>query len=244
MQLSTSSWYEIQDYLRFSDGVIIPVGSIEQHGPIGLIGTDTFCVEDIAEEVGKNINALIAPTLAYTPAEFNMKFPGTISISPNLFEDFCRQVFNSFARHGFKHLYILNGHGANLVPLRKIRNTISDVEIRIKSWWDFTSVNELRNNFFGDWEGMHATPAEISITQVHRRTIISSLADTEPELLSKKYIEDHAGDNHGDAFSHRQSFPDGRVGSHSALARREYGIELMTAAVQEVQKDYLNFLKT
>ena len=98
MQLLTSSWFEVQNYLKSSDGVIVPTGSVEQHGPIGLIGTDALCVEEIAEKVGKNVNALIAPTLAYAPAEFNMEFPGTISISPELFQEFCGQVLTSLAR--------------------------------------------------------------------------------------------------------------------------------------------------
>ena len=38
MELVHSSWLEIEEYLKFSDGIIIPTGSIEQHGPVGLIG--------------------------------------------------------------------------------------------------------------------------------------------------------------------------------------------------------------
>ena len=53
MELLHSSWLEIEDYLKFSDGIIIPTGSIEQHGPIGLIGTDTLCASDIATEAAQ-----------------------------------------------------------------------------------------------------------------------------------------------------------------------------------------------
>ena len=85
MELAKLSWLEIEDYLLKTDGIIVPTGSMEQHGPIGLIGTDTLCVEEIAGNVGQNINAVIAPALCYAPAEFNMSFPGTISISPETF---------------------------------------------------------------------------------------------------------------------------------------------------------------
>ena len=40
MQLALSTWQEVEDALRQSDGIIIPIGSVEQHGPNGLIGTD------------------------------------------------------------------------------------------------------------------------------------------------------------------------------------------------------------
>ena len=244
MELLTSSWLEVEEYLKDFNGVIFPTGSIEQHGPIGLIGTDMLCVEGIARRIGKNINTLIAPTLAFAPAEFNMGFPGTISISPKLFQELCSEILNSFARHGFRHIYVLNGHGANLEPLKNAVSNIKGVEIRIKSWWDFERVNELRGEYYGDWEGMHATPSEISITRVDHRTIGSSLSDTAPEQLSKRYIQDHSGDKHGNARDHKCSFPDGRVGSHSALAKQEHGVKLMDVAVTEIQEDYLDFLKT
>ena len=244
MELLTSSWLEIEEYLKKLDGIIIPIGSIEQHGPIGLIGTDMLCVDVIAKKFGEKTNTLIAPTIGYSPAEFNMDFPGTISISPKLFEDLCCEVITSFVRHGFKHVYILNGHGANLEPLNRVTCSFENIQIRIKSWWDFTAVNELRKLYYGDWEGMHATPSEISITQVANRIINPSLAKIPPKKLSKKYIKDHSGDKHGNAKDHKNSFPDGRVGSHSALASREHGLNLIKTVVSEVQKDYLEFLKT
>jgi creatinine amidohydrolase len=45
--LQTSTWQEIQGYLESSTTVIVPIGSTEQHGPNGLIGTDAICPETI-----------------------------------------------------------------------------------------------------------------------------------------------------------------------------------------------------
>lgn len=244
MNLETTSWLEIESYLHVSDGVIIPTGSIEQHGPIGLIGTDTICAREIATLVGKNITVLIAPVLSYAPAEFNMAFPGTVSLSPKVFQDMCRDIFDSFIRHGFKHLYILNGHGANLTLLHNAAASFENVHIKIKSWWDFKEVNELRKLFYDDWEGMHATPSEIAITQVNNRILNSPLAELPPEKLSFDYIKAHSGDKHGPPEEHKHSFPDGRVGSHSVLAKRDHGVRLLSAAISAVEKDYLKFLKT
>ena len=69
---------EVQAYLLETDGILIPTGSIEQHGPMGLIGTDMLCAGDIATAAAKRVNALVAPPLGYAPAEFNMGFAGTI----------------------------------------------------------------------------------------------------------------------------------------------------------------------
>ena len=243
MKLTNSSWLEVEDYLRYSDGVILPTGSIEQHGPIGLIGTDMLCVDTISTKVGEELNALVAPPLGYAPAEFNMAFPGTISLSLDLYKEICSEIFSSLTRHGFGHIYVLNGHGANLEPLRELAKEFTNVSIRIKSWWEFLAVNKLRNNFYSDWEGMDATPSEISITQAYHRIISSPLASEPPEKLSKEYIIAHSGDRHEGPEKHKASFPDGRVGSHSALAKPEHGVALTEAAVLEIKQDYLDFLR-
>ena len=58
MQLALSTWQEAEDYLRHSVGIIVPIGSVEQHGPNGLIGTDHLCAEVVAKGVGDAIGSL------------------------------------------------------------------------------------------------------------------------------------------------------------------------------------------
>jgi creatinine amidohydrolase len=114
--------------------------------------------------------------------------------------------------------------------------------LRIKSWWDFDQVNVLRTAYCGDWEGMHATPSKIAITEALHRVVPPGEAETPPVKLSADFIKAHAGDRHGPAYEHRHQFPDGRVGSHSALARPEHGRALLEAATHSVAKDYLAFI--
>ena len=81
MQLEQTGWMEVRDKLKNPQGIIMATGSTEQHGPIGLIGTDTICSETIASGAAAKANMFLAPSIGFTPAEFNMKFPGTISVS-------------------------------------------------------------------------------------------------------------------------------------------------------------------
>ena len=240
--LSCSTWYEVKEYLEQCDGVIIPAGSTEQHGPIGLIGTDAICAESISRLAAERANAMVAPSLAYAPAPFNALFPGTISVSESLFARLAREILSALEVQGFRKFYFLNGHGANIAPLEGLVNQIGDVSLRVRSWWDFPQVAVLRTRYFGEWEGMHATPAEISITQYTTRVVSSPLASRPPEKLSPEYLRDHAGDKHGPAQEHMRRFPDGRVGSHSAMASRERGKALFEAAVAAVAADYLSFV--
>ncbi len=243
VRLDRATWYEIDAYLACSSGIIIPCGSVEQHGPIGLIGTDAICSEKISERAAETAGALVAPTLAYAPADFNLAFPGTVSIAPGLFEALAMDICRSLANQGFTHFYFLNGHGANIVPLERVASGLGDMQVRIRSWWSFPEVNEIRSGYFGNWEGMHATPSEIAITQVMERSIHSPLADDPPRQLSPDYIRAAAGDRHGPPGRHRAEFPDGRVGSHSALATPEIGLELLDAASRSVAEDYQRFIE-
>ena len=131
------TWPEVEAYLTHSKGIILPVGSTEQHGPMGLIGTDSFCAEAIAERAAENANALVAPVLRYTPAPFNMGFAGTVSVSEATFRAMFLELLESLASHGFAKIYVLNAHGANLQPMREAAQIFGTAEMAIRSWWDF-----------------------------------------------------------------------------------------------------------
>ena len=240
MRLEEMTWYEVQSYLKISRGIILPTGSVEQHGPIGLIGTDAICAREISWTAANLCKAIVAPTISYAPANFNMSFPGTVSLSPAVYEGIIHDVLKSLSHHGFEKIYVLNGHGANLEILENVVKS-RQFDVQIRSWWDFDAVNVLRNQFYRDWEGMHATPSEISITQ-HTHRIVNMDGLDPPDKLSAQYIAAHSGDKHGPPDDHRANFPDGRVGSHSGLAQPEHGRRLLEAAAMAVANDYLSFV--
>ena len=241
MRLDQSTWLEIEAYLEGSKGIIIPTGSTEQHGPMGLIGTDAICAEEIANRGAKIVGACVAPTLAYTPTPFNMAFPGTVSLSAPVFEAMIAEIITGLISHGFEFTYFLNGHGANIAPLKRVVAKFAGAHFRIQNWWDYEEVNQLRQEYYDEWEGMHATPSEVSITQATHRVIAPGIAFEPPEKLTPIFMNKHAGDRHGPPNEHRAQFPDGRVGSHSALAKPEHGIALLDAASRGLAKDYVKF---
>lgn len=243
MRLDRMTWPEVGAHLAAGGGVILPVGSTEQHGPMGLIGTDTLCATAIAEQAAALCGAVVAPPLGYTPAPFNTAFPGTLSLSEPLFEALAGEVLAGLHRQGFAPIYVLNGHGANLAPLGRAIAALGDAPICLRSWWGFAAVGALRHELYGPWEGMHATPSEIAITMAtDRQPPIPPQALIPPRQLDAAYIAAHAGDRHGPPQAHRREFPDGRVGSHSALARPEHGVRLLQAAARAVADDYSEWL--
>ena len=169
MELSLMTWPELEHRLAQGACVMLPTGSTEQHGPMGLIGTDAICATHVAHTAAALCDGIVAPPIAYTPAPFNTSFPGTVSITPELFEEMLAQVCQGLLNQGFRGVFIVNGHGANLDPARSVAFSLPKGAVHIQSWWDPEPVALLRAEMFGEWEGMHATPSEIAITQaIHR----------------------------------------------------------------------------
>lgn len=116
MLLHLSTWQEVEVYLTHSGGIIIPIGSTEQHGPTGLIGTDAICAEAIAKGVGEATKALVSPTINVGMALHHTAFPGTISLRPTTLIQVINDYITSLAKVGFTHYFLLTDMGEILLP--------------------------------------------------------------------------------------------------------------------------------
>jgi creatinine amidohydrolase len=252
MRLELMTSPAVADYLTRSKGIIIPVGATEQHGPDALIGTDHLCAEVIARRCGEANGIIVAPTVAYGMSQFHLGFAGTLSLRPSTLSALMHDLVSSLAATGFTRIYLLNGHGGNVAPLRSAVQEFyaarslagvrepSQVHCRILSWWELPKVNALRQRLYGAQEGYHATPSEVAITLAAHPDAIAPFERPAPPAPGKDVIL-HAGDNYYDAADFRQRFQDGRVMSHSALARREDGEELIRLAIDDLAQDFRAF---
>jgi creatinine amidohydrolase len=247
MLLQLSTWREVDDYLRRSTGVLIPIGSTEQHGPTGLIGTDAICPETIARGAAEELDALVAPTLSVGMAQHHLGFPGSITLRPSTLLAVIRDVVNSLARHGFDHLYFLNGHGGNIATVTAAFSEIyaesslgiaardrPKLRCKLVNWWVGPRVKALSQELFGEAEGSHATPAEVSLSYFAYPDAVKK-AEMNPKIAPKGEILD--------ASDYRRRFPDGRIGSDPSLATVEAGAKLYKASVADVVEDYQRFLE-
>jgi len=247
MQLQLSTWQEVDAYLSRSNGIIIPIGSTEQHGPNGLIGTDAICPEVIAKGVAESLDVLVAPTINVGMAQHHLAFPGSITLRPSTLMAVITDMVESLARHGFERCYFLNGHGGNVATITaafseiyantSLYSTDEDSPLRCKlsNWYMSPGVKRVSRELFADAEGSHATPSEVSVTyyahpQAVKKVAMSPLrAPTGPITT---------------ALDFRERFPDGRIGSEPALASIAAGEQLFHAAVKDVSADYQEFLTT
>ncbi|OLP16524.1 amidase [Leptolyngbya sp. 'hensonii'] len=245
MQLHLCSWIEVDDYLKHSPGIILPIGSTEQHGPTGLIGTDALCAEAIAQGVGETAQALVGPTLHVGMALHHGDFPGTISLKPSTLLLVIRDYLTSLARSGFTKFFFINGHGGNIATLKAaFAETYAHlaeldlpqadrVQCQLGNWFASAGVNKLARELYGDREGSHATPSEVAVTQYLYPAAIKQAPLSEVVASSHKIYG---------AVDFRRRYPDGRMGSDPSLATPEHGRQFYEVAVKELTKAYLEFL--
>jgi creatinine amidohydrolase len=245
MLLHLSTWTEVETYLQQSQGIIIPIGSTEQHGPTGLIGTDAICAEAISRGVGEATQGMVAPTINVGMALHHTAFTGTISFRPSTLILVVRDYITCLAKAGFTKFYFINGHGGNIATLKaafsEIYAHLEDLQIKnyqkvqcqTANWFMCSSVYKLAKELYGDQEGSHATPSEVAVTQY-----------IYPEAIKKAPLSPEVAGGHKiyGAADFRLRYPDGRMGSNPALATPEHGKQFYDVAVEELSKGYLEFL--
>jgi len=137
--------HEFLEALEHDPVVIVPTGSVEQHGPHCPADLDISIPLYLAARVAQRIDdfpVLVAPPLWFGLAHYNLGFPGTITLGAATYMAVLADVCRSIHRNGFHRLVVVNGHGGNDAPNRVVRDMLAeeDVFLVAYSWW--TSVEK------------------------------------------------------------------------------------------------------
>jgi creatinine amidohydrolase len=104
--------------------IIIPLGSIEQHGPHLPVTTDILIAEYLANQISKKIPAHVLPGIP-NGVSYEHKPFFNISISNDLLSDLLTQICVSFGESGFSSVIILNGHHGNMGVLQYVPQKVA-----------------------------------------------------------------------------------------------------------------------
>ncbi len=90
--------------------VLIPVGSVEAHGPHLPLATDLYTIYEVCKEVAKKIKVMVAPPLYYGLCRSTRNIPGTISIRGEILKALLFNILSELYRWGLRNFFILSGH--------------------------------------------------------------------------------------------------------------------------------------
>jgi creatinine amidohydrolase len=166
---------EIQARAAPGTVVIIPVASVEQHGPHLATGVDMWLASAMAERTARKLQAagtatLVTPCLWSGLAEHHMPFGGTLTLDAATFSAMVGCVARSVARHGFRRIALLNGHGGNTEAIStaaiELTRGLGAPVVGVTYWLanedTFGGILEAQPNV------MHACEAETSMMMAER----------------------------------------------------------------------------
>jgi creatinine amidohydrolase len=136
--LEELTWPQAKKALAETGVVVIPTGSIEQHGPHMPVGTDYLVAREVANRVGKISPVVIAPTIPVGYAEYHADFAGTLSLTQETLTRVYNEICSHFIEYGVTHILFINGHGGNMGSLMAASSTLRKKNVLAATilWWE------------------------------------------------------------------------------------------------------------
>ena len=173
MYLGHMNYREVEDYLQKSDTILIPVGSLENHGLHMPLGTDSLIPDHICKLLNERCDLLIAPTINYGATDDLTGFAGTVSIGTEGLIQLLRAVCDQLYSYGFRHFLILNGHGGNTAAIQTVGTHLyrKGAYLAILNWW--LMAGQLNPEWAGGHGGGEETAAVMAV---------------DPALIKQEYL--------------------------------------------------------
>ncbi|HNP71743.1 MAG TPA: creatininase family protein [Kouleothrix sp.] len=180
--LADLAYPDIQAYLQRSDLILVPMASLEQHGPHLPLSTDTVTAYEVSKRAAEQADVLYTPTIwtGYSPQ--HMRGPGqgmgTITIRAETLLNLLYDVARSLIHHGFNKLIFVNGHGSNVKVidpvLRKIRYNTGALVAFYKPYAEryMGLVKDLMENPPDETPGWHSSELETSQMLAHNAELV------------------------------------------------------------------------
>jgi len=167
-QYEKLKWPQIKAAASQEKFIVVPCGTIEDHGPHLPVDTDIVIARAICELAAEQMagDTLVAPPLTHGYSPHHMDFPGPITIDWDTYIKHTLNVINSLIHHGFRYILLLNGHGSNAPNLdlaaRLAMVEHDGVRVGMVSWWQLSSVMEVFQALRKSEVTSHACEAETS----------------------------------------------------------------------------------
>ncbi len=148
MRFKELNWFDIENYLKVDDRLMLVLGSCEQHGYLSLL-TDVLIPQALADSASQQTGVLLAPTVNFGVSPYFLAYPGTLSLRLSTMIDLVEDLVRSAYGQGFRRFLVLNGHGGNdsvRGRLYEIANELPDVQLAWYAWWQSHSVKILADN--------------------------------------------------------------------------------------------------
>jgi creatinine amidohydrolase len=243
MYLGERTWTEIPDLT--DRVVVVPLGSLEQHGHHLPLLTDTMIGTEIARRAEAELGdqALFLPMLWLGASNHHRTFPGTVSLGNELYVRVLCDLLESLIAAGFRRIYLLTAHGGNVLPgnmaiheVQLRHRDMPDLWLALSSWWSIAAAQVAALPQVEQPTVTHACELETSMILRLRPDLVHMDAARGASIpfTSAFYVPDfHSPSRMDVARSFEQLSATGAFG-HPEIATAEKGEALYAAAVAEI----------
>jgi len=173
-------WPELKALATPETIIIVPVASIEQHGPHLPVVTDTMLAREVAARsakiVAETTPALVTECVWTGLSEHHMAFGGTFTLDFSTFLAVIGGVVRSLDRHGFQKVFLMNAHGGNIAALQTVVEELTralDIKLVTATYWTL-GANELASHLERQKGIRHACEAETSMMMAIAPDLVDS----------------------------------------------------------------------
>jgi creatinine amidohydrolase len=168
--------------------VIIPVGSIEQHGPHLPVSTDSDIVTEVSKRISEKCNYFLLPTVSYGISFEHAPF-FNLSIKEKTLEQILIDICFSLSSNKLNTIFIINGHHGNQKPLKNLSKKVNQlskkrIKVFVFSYWHFMK-HEFDHAGFVETSLMLAISKKVKINRAKKGLITKNLSEKEKSRLGK-----------------------------------------------------------
>lgn len=174
--LAECTLVEVEQHVRVSPKIIVPVGATEQHGPHAPFGTDSILATEVSARLARRIGALVAPTLSYGVSGDHRGYAGVPYVSAMTLTSLVQDVVRSLAGGGFREIILINGHYTNSIAISAAVMEIGDKlpagTIAFPfNYWDALPDEQL-DEYLSARVGLHANIGETSAVMAVDQSLV------------------------------------------------------------------------
>lgn len=176
------SWVDVQEYLRVKDVVMIPVASLEQHGPHLPLFTDTITALEVSRRAAEQAEVVYTPVMwaGYSPQHLGRPEEGlgSVTLRASTFQNVCYDIARSLIHHGFNRLVFVGGHGSNVKVidpvLRQIKYDTGALVAYYKAYAEryVGMLKDVLENPPEETPGWHSSELETAQVMAHNERLV------------------------------------------------------------------------
>jgi creatinine amidohydrolase len=138
MRIADLNWMQVEEYLERDDRIVLPLGSVEQHGYLSL-AVDAILAERVSVEAAEPLGVPVFPALPYGLTPYFAAYPGSPTLTVPTYQAVLRELLESLYEQGFRRFLLVNGHGGNdagRVAGETLEAACPDAQVLWHNWWN------------------------------------------------------------------------------------------------------------